>query len=419
MLVVNRHDSLRVGGVVRFSGSFIRASVVCLLISGGGCAEMPTSGPSSSDIRSGSLEPEGLAYGLVPLTPATVDILRQYEPKGLAGTFTDRRPPSDLKYGIGDILSVTIFEAAAGGLFIPAEAGVRPGNFVVLPDQAIDSDGNISVPYAGKIKAAGRTPSEVQASIVEAIRNRAIEPQASVNLIQQRTSLITVLGEVNTPARYPSPASGARDRILDVITRAGGIKGQGFETWVMLERDGKRATVPFENLVMYPSNNIYAQPGDRIYVYREQQKFIALGATGQSGEFNFDAWRVNLAEGVSKAGGLIDAQADPAAVFMYRAEPRDVAERLGVDVAKFPGAAIVPVIYSINFRDPGGFFLASRVQMRNGDIIFVSNARSVEVTKFLQYVRVILATTSDTINTANDGIILRSNIKALIDRRQP
>jgi polysaccharide export outer membrane protein len=375
---------------------------------------MPTSGPLGQDVKAGKpLEAEGLPYGLVKLTPEAVAILHQFEPKGLAGAFTDRRPPASIRFGVGDTLSVTIFEAAAGGLFIPSEAGVRPGNYVTLPDQAIDNNGNITVPYAGEIKAAGRTAVDVQNDIVARIRNRAIEPQAVVNVTQQRTSLVSVLGEVNTPSRFGASASGAGDRILDAITRAGGIKGQGFETWVMLERDGKRATVPFENLIMNSANNIYVQPGDRIYVYREQQKFIALGATGQSGEFNFDAWRINLSEAVGKAGGLLDAQADPDAVFLYRAEPRDVAERLGVDVSKFPGAATIPVIFTINFRDPGGFFLATKIQMRNGDILFVSNARSVEVTKFLQYLRVMMATTSDAINTANDGIILRNNIRNL------
>jgi polysaccharide biosynthesis/export protein len=399
---------------VLFGRGFAKLCVVCLVISCGACAEMPVSGPSGAAIKSGQpLEADGLPFGLVRLTPEAVGILHQFEPKGLAGAFTDKRPPSQLKFGIGDALSVTIFEAAAGGLFIPSEAGVRPGNYVTLPEQTIDNDGNISVPYAGVIKAAGRTGVQVQRDIVAAIRNRAIEPQVVVTLTQQRTSLISVLGEVNAPVRYGAFASGAGDRVLDAITRAAGIKGQGFESWVMLERAGKHATVPFENLVMNSANNIYVHPGDRIYVYREQQKFIALGATGQSGQFNFDAWRINLAEAVGKAGGLIDAQADPDAVFMYRLEPRDVAERLGVDVGKFPGAALIPVIFSINLRDPGGFFLATKTQMRNGDIIFVSNARSVEVTKVLQYIRVILATTSDTVNTANDGIILRNNIRAL------
>lgn len=397
-----------------FGRRFVKVAAVCLALACGACAEMPVSGPSSAAIKAGEpLEPGGLPFGLVKLSPEAVGILHQYEPRGLAGAFTDSRPPASLNFGVGDTLSVTIFEAAAGGLFIPSEAGVRPGNYVTLPEQAIDNNGNITVPYAGEIKAAGRTAVQVQNDIVARIRNRAIEPQVVVAVTNQRTSLISVLGDVNTPSRFGASASGAGDRILDAITRAGGIKNPGYSTWVMLERKGKHATVPFENLVMNSSNNIYVQPGDRIYVYTEQQKFIALGATGQSGEFNFDAWRINLAEAVGKAGGLIDTQADPDAVFLYRAEPRDVAERLGVDVGRFPGAATIPVIFSINLRDPGGFFLATKTQMRNGDIIFVSNARSVEVSKVLQYIRVILATTSDVATTGNNGITLRNNIKNL------
>lgn len=393
--------------------SFAALCVVGLLTTVTGCADLPRSGPLTEQITSAEPHsPDSLPYALVKVTPQTVDVLQRFEPKGLAGAFTDRRPPANLHFGVGDTLSVTIFEAAAGGLFIPVEAGVRPGNYVTIPDQAIDQDGNISVPYAGQIKAAGRTASEVQNSIVAAIRNRAIEPQVVVNVTQQRTALISVFGEVNTPSRFGASASGAGDRITDAITRAGGIKGQGYESWVMLERGGRRATIPFENLVMTPANNIYVQPGDRIYVYREQQKFFALGATGRSGEFNFDAWRINLSEAVGKAGGLLDAQADPAGVFLFRREPRDVAARLGVDVSKF-NTATVPVIFSVDMSDPGNFFLSSKVQMHNGDIIFVSNARSVEVTKFLTYIRVMMATTDDAVNLGSDAITLRNNIKNL------
>ena len=73
-------------------------------------------------------------------------------------------------YRIGDMVSVTIFEAEAGGLFVPSEAGARPGNFVMLPEQTVDSNGNITVPYVGAIRAAARTPSEVQQAIIEALR---------------------------------------------------------------------------------------------------------------------------------------------------------------------------------------------------------------------------------------------------------
>lgn len=375
----------------------------------GACSTNPGSGPLTDDVQSQQTA-NGPQYELIPINNATVKILHTHEPQGLAGAFTDQRPPASIVFGIGDVVSVTIFEAAAGGLFIPAEAGVRPGNYVTIPDQTVDNDGFVTVPYAGQIKADGKTAVEIQRAIVEKIQNRAIEPQAIVSMSSQRTQLISVQGEVNLPARYPASAAGAKDRVLDAITRAGGIKGQGFETWVMLERKGKRATVPFENLVMAPENNIYVRPDDSIYVYREQQKFMAFGASGQSGEFNFDAWRINLSEGVGKAGGLLDAQADPAAVFLYRREPRDVAVQLGIDVSKYTSDTI-PVIFAVNLRDPGGFFLATKVMMKNQDIIYVSNSRNYEVQKFLTFLRVIMGTGSDAVNLANDSLIFRNNIK--------
>lgn len=225
-----------------------------------------------------------------------------------------------------------------------------------------------------------------------------IEPQVVVALAQQRSSLVSVIGAVNTPLRFAVPMTGAGDRVLDAITRAGGISGPGYATWVMLERGGKRATVPFENLVMDPRNNIYILPGDRIFVYQEQQKFMAFGATGVNfagtaqGQFNFDAWRLNLAEAVAKAGGLADFQSDPGAVFLYRQEPREVAQLLGADMNKFNGQPLVPVIFWVNFRDPGGYFLATRTQMRNDDIIFMANAKSFEATKILTFADLIART---------------------------
>ena len=386
-------------------------SLAALAILGsGGCSFFPVSGPSSLAIDAGYSET--VPYHLVKLTSPIIDILAAHEPKGLAGAFTDARPSQKIVFGVGDVISTTIFEAAAGGLFIPLEAGVRPGNFVNLPDQIIDNNGNISIPYAGLIKAAGRDNVQVQNDIVDKIKNRAIEPQVVISLSQQRTSLISVVGSVNTPLRFAVPMTGAGDRVLDAITRAGGIAGPGYATWVMLERGGRRATVPFENLVMDAKNNIYILPGDRIYVYQEQQKFIAFGALGintagfAQGQINFDAWRINLAEATAKAGGLGDVQADPGAVFLYRQEPREVAQLLGADMTRFAGP-LVPVIFQVDFRDPGGYFLATRLQMRNDDILFVANAHSYETDKVLNFIGNVAATAVVT-TAAIEGVPIAS-----------
>jgi polysaccharide export outer membrane protein len=383
-----------------------RAVCLAALVTVGGCGFIPMSGPASLDINNSNSQV--LPYALVKLDAHAVDVLAGYEPNILGGTFTDRRPPSGIVFGVGDVVKVTIFEAAAGGLFIPIEAGVRPGNFVDLPSQTIDNDGNISVPYAGVIRAAGRTNVQVQNEIVSRIQNRAIEPQVVVALAEQRTSLISVIGDVRSPLRFPSASTGAQDRITDAITRAGGISGNGWDTWVLLERGGKRATVPFANLIYMPANNIYVQPKDRIYVYREPMKFLAFGATGQQGEFNFDAWKINLAQAVAKAGGLFDLQADPGAIFLYRLEPRDVAEKLGVDCKRFT-TPLIPIVFSVSFQDPAGYFLATKVEMRPFDVIYVANATQVDATKFLDFVNTSLGTVRNGVNTMNDIYIMRHN----------
>jgi polysaccharide export outer membrane protein len=385
---------------MRFLGGF--SAVIVLAGALGGCLLLPSSGPDSGAIDAGA-SPVGTNYAVLKLTPAVVKTLSEFGPLSISAAFGDRRPPPEIRFGLGDVVSVTVFEAAAGGLFIPIEAGVRPGNFVTLPSQPIDTKGNINVPYAGLVRAAGRTPSEVSTTIVNSIKNRAIEPQVIVALVNQNSSLISVVGEVNVSGSSVNgatngrvPAMPAGEKLLDYITRAGGIKDQGQDSWVTLERQGRRATVPFGALVYEPDNNIWGWPGDTIYVYKEPQTFLAFGAfsgstaLGAGQQFNFTTWRISLAEAIGIAGGLADAQSDPSSIYLYRREPRAVAEKLGIDCSHYEGPT-VPVVYNVSFKDPGGYFLATKMQMHNKDVIFAANAASVQINKFFVMVNDMVA----------------------------
>jgi polysaccharide export outer membrane protein len=371
----------------------------------GACA-MPVAGPESWDITHGQSDPESLVYELVRLTPRTITVLAANAPQ-IAGAFTNRHGPKSVRFGVGDVLSITIFEAGPGGLFTPPEPSLRTGNYVTLPNQTVDEHGNISVPYAGAIRAQGRTAIELQQSIVDALKDKALKPQAVVSSVDQRASSFTVLGDVRLAGRFAAIASG--ERILDAIARGGGLSGPGNESWVMFERGGRRALAPFGALIDVPANNVFVQPQDTIYVFREPQTFLAFGASGRQGQFPFEAWHVSLAEAVGKASGLNDISADPASVFVYRGETREVAALLGVDVSKFEGP-IIPVIYNVDLRNPAGYFLATRFQTRNKDVIYVSNATSVETSKFLTFVRLIVGTANDPIIAANGVYALKAAI---------
>src|SRR5947209_1236442 len=182
-----------VGGRATVRGVGILLSITLLVshLAVSGCALMPTSGPASWDVWAGQTDPKNLPYAFVRITPKVAGVLGKAAPR-LVGEFPDRSRPKDIVFGIGDVVGVTIFEASSGGLFIPAEAGVRPGNFITIPPQAVDVNGNLTIPYAGAIRARGRTQAEIQKAIVDALKDRAIEPQAIVSVVDQRTSLITV-----------------------------------------------------------------------------------------------------------------------------------------------------------------------------------------------------------------------------------
>ncbi len=377
---------------------------LCLVLPA--CAELPVSGPSHRDILSGAAtvaatSPDTVAfeYALVDLNEQAVSAIYDIDADSFLRSFgKGRGTPPKVLIGAGDVLQLTIFESKSGGLFIPVDAGVRPGNYVTLPVQTVDAKGKIAVPYAGDIQAAGHTVLEVQRMVEERLANRAIEPKAIVSVNEEVAGTASVVGEVNTPKKVKLTQGG--ERILDAVALAGGPRYPGYELYITVQRKGKKATMYFNSLVLHPEENIYAAPGDTIYIYREPRRFVAFGAvgvaagigassalSGLSGQFTFDQERLSLAEGVAKAGGLLDNQANPGQVFIYRMETRETLDRIGVDLANFePSKTTIPTVYRANFRDPSSYFFAQRFPMRNKDVLYVSNAESVEVLKFLNFI---------------------------------
>jgi hypothetical protein len=76
---------------------------------------------------------------------------------------------------VGDVLQVTVYES---------EDAIVPGNFVTLPAQTVDCAGTISVPYAGQIRVAERTLSEIRREIEARLAIRVVAPRVAVELLQ-------------------------------------------------------------------------------------------------------------------------------------------------------------------------------------------------------------------------------------------
>lgn len=295
-----------------------RTAIGVAMLTIAGCTMIPDSGPSRRSVESeatatlsSSIAGSILEYALVDLNRVVLPLITDPGPGSLLKTFgAGHGPVPEIKVGVGDTVQVTLFEAQAGGLFIPTDAGSRPGNFVSLPNQTVDSKGYITVPYAGQIRVLNRGTPAIQQDIVDRLKNRAIEPQAVVSLVSQTSTQVTVVGDINNPGKISINPAG--DRVLDAISRAGGIRNPGYEEFVTLQRGGLKGTVYFINLVKNPHENVFVEPGDTLYVYQYQRAFMAFGATGASGQFKFLQEDVTLSDAVGKAGGLLDSRAEPA-----------------------------------------------------------------------------------------------------------
>ena len=382
-------------------------AVGAALLTLAGCSMIPDSGPSRRMVESeatatlsSSTSGSILEYALVDLNRVVLPLITDAGPGSLLRTFgAGHGPVPEIKVGVGDTIQVTLFEAQAGGLFIPTDAGARPGNFIALPNQTVDSKGYITVPYAGQIRVLQRGTPAIQEDIVDKLKNRAIEPQAVVSIVSQTSTQVTVVGDINNPGKISINPAG--DRVLDAISRAGGIRNPGYEEFVTLQRRGLKGTVYFINLIKDSRENVYVEPGDTLYVYQYQRAFMAFGATGASGQFKFLQENVTLSDAVGKAGGLLDSRAEPGQVFVYRIERRTTLEKMGVDVSNFAlSRDDIPTIFRVNFRDPSGFFAARRFPMRDNDVIYVDNADQVEITKFLNMLTTVTGATSSVANDA-------------------
>lgn len=385
------------GSRVSTSAWVNRYAATSLALLAAGCAGFtPQDTPNGLSVRSNAqltaASNENVGYALVGLTPVVLRETNTVTAASLGSLSSlGGGNQGDVTIGVGDIVSVTIFEAAAGGLFIPAQAGSRSGNFVDIPRQQVDQSGSITVPYAGTIKVSGLTARAVSNIIRERIKDRAIDPQAVVSVAEQRGNQISVLGEVSAPLRFAIDPGGIR--LLGAIARAGGPRSPAYETVVTVKRNNRTVKQMLSDIIKNPKDDIFLSPGDVIYLSREPRFFIVLGSTPSPGSiggtnnrrFTFENDRMTLAEAIAKAGGLDGSRADSKSVYVLRSESRTMLERAGIDTSSLSGARL-PTVYGLDFSKPDGLFLADSFQIRDRDVIFVSESPSTEIIKLLNVI---------------------------------
>jgi polysaccharide export outer membrane protein len=357
-----------------------------------GCAGVPTAGPLTEEVVGGAgvSAASQLNYVLVDVTVPVSRALNNRPSASFRASFGEDVAPIPT-IGIGDIITVTIWEAGQVGLF---NAPVLPGQAppasrgAVISELTVGRDGMITIPYAGRVAVAGLEPAAAERVIVMRLTGRAVDPQVLLTVARKVSNSVTVSGEVANGARVPLSVKG--DRVLDVIAAAGGVRIPVPEAAIQLTRGNRTVSVPYEILLDVPAENIYLRGSDVLTITREPQSFTAFGALVSNAQVPFQTRTITLEEAIAKVGGLHDMRADPAGVFVFRYEAPELVRQLGP--AQVPeGGAPVPVVYRLDFHDAGSYFLARQFVVRDKDMIYVANARLTEIQKFFTAIGAALA----------------------------
>lgn len=125
----------------------------------------------------------------------------------------------------------------------------------VTGEYDVDSNGYVSIPLAGRIKASGLTTQQLERAITSALAKGIVkDPRVNVEVALYRPFYI--LGEVKKSGEYPYRVGMT---VLDAIASAGGFTYRANEDKVYLRRSGSTVEEVYAldaPVLVFPGDNI-------------------------------------------------------------------------------------------------------------------------------------------------------------------
>ena len=175
--------------------------------------------------------------------------------------------------------------ATAAPAGVPVVAAPLPPDFVIGPDDVLSvvfwrdkdlsgdvvvrPDGKISLPLLNEVHAAGSTPEQLRAALMESAARYIADPNVTVVVKQINSRKVFITGQVYKPGPYPltSPTT-----VVQLIALCGGLTEFADAKHIVVLRPAANRTLSFRvnyNDLTRQKNlrqNIELQPGDTVIV---------------------------------------------------------------------------------------------------------------------------------------------------------
>jgi len=201
-----------------------------------------------------------------------------------------------LSVGVGDQIFITVF----GQPDMSAEVTVNDNEQVTLP-------------LIGTMKIGGLTPPMIEKLIAQRLKDGEYlrNPEVSVQVRQVRSQMISVLGEVQRPGRFPILG---KLTVLDAVATAGGLTQKADSTALLIRRnpalngETQRREIPIrlDQVTNSRSNELDIELRNDDVVYVAQQKlFYIHGEVRKPGAYPMEP-DLNVMRVLSISGGVTD-----------------------------------------------------------------------------------------------------------------
>ena len=263
--------------------------------------------------------------------------------------------------GRGGAASAKLIQISACGS--PDAAGETRSTYVLGPNDRIsvqalhasdisvqpyrvDSSGYVTLPLAGRVKAAGLTVEAFEKEVAAQLTPYILEPQVAVSVTEFKSQPVSVVGAVKNPGVYQLEGS---KTLLEMLSLSGGVTPEAGDTLTITRQaawgplclpdvhpDATRGftigTVSLRGLMdaKVPAGNIAVRPSDVITVPRARLVYV-IGEVHKPGGFILrDQETASVLQALSMAEGLMRTAA-PGAARILRPQPNR-SERLEIPV---------------------------------------------------------------------------------------
>jgi polysaccharide export outer membrane protein len=208
--------------------------------------------------------------------------------------------------GSGDVLRITVFQ-----------------NPDMTTEARVSEEGKITFPLIGQVEVGGVSPAAAEARIAGRLNSGGfvLNPQVNIVVSQFRSRMVSVLGQVGKPGRYPIEERSAT--IADMLATAGGVSPTGGDEVIITRKKGEteeRVVIDMDARFTSddPAQNVELENDDTLYVPRAPVFYI-YGEVAKPGPYRLERG-LTVMQAISAGGGLTLRGSDKR-VRINRAEP--------------------------------------------------------------------------------------------------